>query len=200
MSDVARSSKKRRRQRREAQSAESAAAAELNARVRDILTCAICVGPLRRCVTLVPCGHLFCKACISSWARLNAHSTCPICRASASASPVPLRAVDELQRLLPGSSTEPTGDIAGQVACSTCAGAILEPSLCELCESEVPMCATCAEKHMGRCDDCERWFCDNCAGRHCRWCRLRGHPSTHVCWDCTYSGLGQCPSPLNGGL
>ena len=178
---------------------EESAAAELTARIREVLTCAICVGPLRQCVTLVPCGHLFCKGCIASWARLNAHSTCPICRSSSVTKPVPLRAVDEVSKLLLGHGTGPA-DETPSTTCSTCAEPITEPSPCELCEHEVPMCPSCAEAYMGRCDDCERWFCDDCAGRHCRWCRLRGHPSTHVCWDCTHSSLGQCPSPLNGGL
>eukprot|EP00966_Prymnesium_polylepis_P061466 1426442-Prymnesium_polylepis.1 len=180
----------RKRQRSEPQ---TAAATALTDAVSDVLKCAVCVGPLRQCVALVPCGHLFCKQCIDRWSRAReGNNTCPTCRARATADPVPLRAVDELQLLL--------HDGVHPSPCSVCAGSIAEPSLCELCDTAVPMCPSCAEAWMGRCDDCERWFCDACAGRQCRWCRLRSHPSSHVCSDCTQSTLSQCPSPLNGGL
>ena len=163
----------------------------------DVLTCAVCCGPLKRCVAFVPCGHLYCEQCISAW-----HGACPTCRAIATAQPTRLRSVDELIRCLgPGSSAvEEVMDDAGSSACSLCSEQTAELPTCELCEAAVAMCISCAEAYMGRCDNCERWFCDLCSGRECWWCRLRGYSSNHVCRSCTRYALSQCPSPLQGGM
>merc|ERR1712176_301733 len=44
------------------------------------LRCGICTDVLHRCLTLVPCGHNFCAACLAKWRRRS--SLCPECRAS----------------------------------------------------------------------------------------------------------------------
>ena len=172
--------------------------------VGELLTCAVCCGPFRDCVAIVPCGHLFCHECVVTWTSVSKKHTCPTCRSSFVAPPVRIRAMDEVlaQLVSPAiggeSSEAESSRDAG--ACHVCSGAIEKRPECELCASGVSMCMGCADAYMGRCDACERWFCDACAGRECRWCRLRGNPSKHVCADCTQSALSQCPSPLNGGL
>ena len=48
------------------------------------ITCAICLDPWDEPVELVPCGHVFCRCCISDGAIKNCHNkvatTCAICR------------------------------------------------------------------------------------------------------------------------
>ena len=40
--------------------------------------CAICLDDLKEKGTLMPCGHLFDKGCITNW--LEEHNQCPVCR------------------------------------------------------------------------------------------------------------------------
>jgi E3 ubiquitin-protein ligase RNF115/126 len=40
--------------------------------------CTICFDDLKEKGTLMPCGHLFNKECITSW--LEQHNQCPVCR------------------------------------------------------------------------------------------------------------------------
>ena len=169
---------------------------QLRQQMSDVLTCAVCCGPLQQCVAFVPCGHLYCEQCISAWTR----GTCPTCRTNATAPPMRLRSVDELVQCLGAASSAGEAKDGGSAPCSVCSEQIVEPPTCELCEATVAMCASCAEAYMGRCDSCERWFCDSCAGRECRWCRLRGYSSHHVCRSCRRLALSQCPSPLQGGM
>lgn len=42
------------------------------------LRCGVCTDLLHRCLTVVPCGHNFCAACLVRWRRCSAH--CPGCR------------------------------------------------------------------------------------------------------------------------
>ncbi|XP_045813851.1 RING-H2 finger protein ATL52-like [Trifolium pratense] len=59
-------------------------------------TCAVCLGDFEEgeeLKTMPECLHSFHVPCIDKW--LNSHSSCPICRASASAAPSP--AVNEQQ-------------------------------------------------------------------------------------------------------
>ena len=44
--------------------------------------------------SVVPCGHMFCGACLSEWLQKN--PTCPKCRAAATAPPVRTMAVDNV--------------------------------------------------------------------------------------------------------
>jgi len=48
--------------------------------LEEDLRCGICTDVLHRCLTLVPCGHNFCAACLAKWRRRS--SLCPGCRAS----------------------------------------------------------------------------------------------------------------------
>jgi hypothetical protein len=41
------------------------------------LICNICIGPLEGPIT-IPCGHNYCKKCITQW--FVAHDTCPLCK------------------------------------------------------------------------------------------------------------------------
>nr|XP_031360405.1 tripartite motif-containing protein 35 [Lonchura striata domestica] len=60
----------------------SAAAAPSRPGVKEELMCPICYEPFREAVTL-PCGHNFCKGCISrSWE--NQRQACPLCKESSS--------------------------------------------------------------------------------------------------------------------
>ena len=42
--------------------------------------CPVCLDPLTGVTATLVCGHLFCKACITDWARTQ--TTCPTCRAT----------------------------------------------------------------------------------------------------------------------
>mmetsp|Transcript_106415 Transcript_106415/g.185106 ORF Transcript_106415/g.185106 Transcript_106415/m.185106 type:complete len:413 (+) Transcript_106415:109-1347(+) len=42
------------------------------------LRCGVCTDLLHRCLTIVPCGHNFCAACLVRWRRCSAQ--CPGCR------------------------------------------------------------------------------------------------------------------------
>merc|ERR1711971_984968 len=42
------------------------------------LQCGVCITPLHKCLTLVPCGHNFCSVCFVRWRRRSA--MCPECR------------------------------------------------------------------------------------------------------------------------
>merc|ERR1712176_285468 len=44
------------------------------------LRCGICTDVLYKCLTLVPCGHNFCAACLARWRR--SAPSCPECRVS----------------------------------------------------------------------------------------------------------------------
>ncbi|CAG0906383.1 unnamed protein product [Cyprideis torosa] len=46
--------------------------------VPDLFVCASCLGVVHQPVEVQPCLHLFCKACIEDWTRVD--STCPKCR------------------------------------------------------------------------------------------------------------------------
>ncbi|KAK9820995.1 hypothetical protein WJX81_005884 [Elliptochloris bilobata] len=52
----------------------------------DHLKCAVCLEFMVAAHTVVPCGHAFCGECLAGW--LDKNSTCPNCRAEASAPPV----------------------------------------------------------------------------------------------------------------
>lgn len=40
--------------------------------------CAICCDDLKEKGTLLPCGHLYDRECITKW--LGEHNQCPVCR------------------------------------------------------------------------------------------------------------------------
>ena len=40
--------------------------------------CPVCLDPMTGATATLVCGHLFCKDCITDWARSQA--TCPTCR------------------------------------------------------------------------------------------------------------------------
>eukprot|EP00929_Paragymnodinium_shiwhaense_P052912 TRINITY_DN2648_c0_g2_i3.p1 TRINITY_DN2648_c0_g2~~TRINITY_DN2648_c0_g2_i3.p1 ORF type:complete len:672 (+),score=163.35 TRINITY_DN2648_c0_g2_i3:114-2129(+) len=44
------------------------------------LQCGVCITPLHKCLTLVPCGHNFCSVCFVRWRRRS--PCCPECRAT----------------------------------------------------------------------------------------------------------------------
>mmetsp|Transcript_40072 Transcript_40072/g.115556 ORF Transcript_40072/g.115556 Transcript_40072/m.115556 type:complete len:406 (-) Transcript_40072:147-1364(-) len=46
--------------------------------IENALRCGICTDTLLHCLTLVPCGHNFCTACLVKWRRRS--YTCPECR------------------------------------------------------------------------------------------------------------------------
>uniref|UniRef100_A0A7S1WWK8 E3 ubiquitin-protein ligase CHFR n=1 Tax=Alexandrium catenella TaxID=2925 RepID=A0A7S1WWK8_ALECA len=46
--------------------------------IEDDIRCGICTDVLFRCLTLVPCGHNFCTACLVKWRRRS--YACPECR------------------------------------------------------------------------------------------------------------------------
>jgi hypothetical protein len=48
--------------------------------IEEDLRCSICTDVLHHCLTLVPCGHNFCAACLAKWRRRSL--VCPECRAS----------------------------------------------------------------------------------------------------------------------
>lgn len=56
------------------------AAAPLPLALERDLRCGICADVLYKCLTLVPCGHNFCMACLARWRRSS--PSCPECRAS----------------------------------------------------------------------------------------------------------------------
>ena len=58
---------------------ESLAGIQADASVDDDDACIICFEPMTR-LTVTPCGHFFCYACITSC--LAANGLCPTCRRS----------------------------------------------------------------------------------------------------------------------
>ncbi|CAG0905467.1 unnamed protein product [Cyprideis torosa] len=56
--------------------------------VPDLFVCASCLGVVYQPVEVQPCLHMFCKACIEDWTRVD--STCPKCR-----NPITANALEE---------------------------------------------------------------------------------------------------------
>ena len=50
-------------------------------KLREELTCPVCMDLLQNAVSLVPCQHIFCEACILPVLRQQ-QSKCPVCRAT----------------------------------------------------------------------------------------------------------------------
>lgn len=67
------------------------------------LRCGICADTLYRCLTLVPCGHNFCLACLVKWRRVSPE--CPECRSHIRQA-VPNQHVDHLVSIFLGAHPE----------------------------------------------------------------------------------------------
>lgn len=71
---------------------------EALAAVKSEFSCAICQEMLVHCVSMVPCGHMFCGECLAGW--LSNKRDCPVCRSEATAPPISNSAVDNCTELL----------------------------------------------------------------------------------------------------
>mmetsp|Transcript_85355 Transcript_85355/g.147552 ORF Transcript_85355/g.147552 Transcript_85355/m.147552 type:complete len:240 (-) Transcript_85355:232-951(-) len=171
--------------------------------------CAICQEPWRDCVALVPCGHLFCTECVTTW--LKCASSCPTCRATVpSAKPrwLRVRAVDDLIQALRqrGECVNSNSICESKDTWNTDDSSAPEPlpsttcyechapdayEICGPCGSLLELCRVCAPLHASQCEECEQWFCGAwCAAKACTYCH-----KSHVCYDCKGSPLRRCPRP-----
>lgn len=53
--------------------------------MQDLLSCPICIQVIYKCVSLMPCAHIFCMACCSDLMHTSRRNNCPVCRRSISA-------------------------------------------------------------------------------------------------------------------
>lgn len=160
--------------------------------VRSQALCPICHNVIKSCAAVVPCGHTFCSECIDPWVRQ--HKTCPTCRAKLGKCPtVLIRLVDDL--VAPFCKSDSDDSVREQSVdddngvCASCRSSVATAE-CGNCSSSLRLCKSCAEIEAWTCDECEWYFCGDCAARSCKYCRY-----PHVCWLCRESSLRNCPRP-----
>eukprot|EP00768_Dysnectes_brevis_P004323 gnl/Dysnectes_brevis/3101_a3856_593.p1 GENE.gnl/Dysnectes_brevis/3101_a3856_593~~gnl/Dysnectes_brevis/3101_a3856_593.p1 ORF type:complete len:357 (+),score=84.33 gnl/Dysnectes_brevis/3101_a3856_593:73-1143(+) len=141
------------------------------AAISESIRCAICQEILLQPTAIVPCGHTYCRQCLTDWRQRK--EVCPLCRADIEGT-IRLPQMDDMCSLFlasfPGESTPDMGRAvparasAPSVTCRECStpnqdGWTCPPShqhhTCSLCQALFPHRA----EHPSSCAVCERRFC-----------------------------------------
>ncbi|KAL4009545.1 hypothetical protein ACER0C_003397 [Sarotherodon galilaeus] len=136
------------------QSADMSAASNL--RSEDQFLCSICLDVFTDPVS-TPCGHNFCKACISQHWDLNQSCKCPMCnetfytrpqlRVNTFISEIVAQFRREAQQKASSSSSEQQAAKPGEVPCDVCTGIRLKAlKSCLVCQTSY--CQTHLEPHL----------------------------------------------------
>ena len=149
--------------------------------------CSVCLDVVKQPVQLIPCGHIFCRACIDSVRSISQKKTCPECRSVCSFFPDAFH-LRELKNEV--------------IVCEWCDKNVLfgtiEYHYEKECEKVVVKCALCGENENPATHKCaqETVSCDECKLRFQR-CDFDKHKKYHQPMECAICGQKVPPTEFS---